>query len=733
MSKIIAEEKEYLEYVKEQLEKDIEYNRQQLKEIPKKYTNVLQGDSFLVQGLMSAAATKLRQLENSKERPYFGRIDFLQDDHNKVAKLYIGKTTISGKNNDLATIDWRTPVCSLYYDSEVGRASYEAPQGEINGDLKLKRQIIIDKGEIIDVKDTGLVAQDDLLQEYLDVHADNRMKNIIASIQKEQHKIIRKPLRENIVVQGVAGSGKTSVALHRIAYLIFNESKSVQSNQFLVIGPNKYFLDYISGLLPDLEVESINQLTFLDIAEDVIGEKIKLADPSVALENYFKTDSIDQSLTFKSSLEYKAIVDKFLSDYINSVLNNDIVIGETVIASSEDIKAAYNNSVSNSISGSFDNYQKRLIKRAKDNNEKYYSLATQSMLEQIRSLEKDDPKRAEKIKEMEEIKAEIKTGCRKTIKNHFKKLSTKPLAIYKEFINRLECYIPENENLDVESFKNSTQKSISKKTLEYEDLAAVMHIKLALDGNTDYNQYKQVVLDEAQDLGMFHFDVLKQIFKNGTFSIFGDLNQAIHSYRSISSWKELNEQVFNEECTLSTLDKSYRTTAEIMDDANSIPQKLNLHVSDSLVRHGEKVNYIDSNKEDKIDVITKILCDSMEKGYESIAIISKTDTQAKKIAQELIKKGIPTNYISGKDNKYLGGICSTTSYNSKGLEFDSVVITDASEKEYSSNKKLDLQLLYVAMTRPLHELNVLYDGKITDVLDKCVIKQNGIQKTLEKK
>lgn len=269
---------------------------------------------------MSTQATKLRKLELSEKKPYFGRIDFLSDGSNNVAKIYIGKTTIHGKNNEIVTTDWRTPICSLYYDSDLGRVSYEAPSGLVHGDLKLKRQIVIEDGKLVDVLDTSLVSNDELLQPYLSVNADNKMKTIIASIQKEQNEIIRRPISENIIVQGVAGSGKTSVALHRIAYLVFNLEKKINSSQFLVIGPNQYFLNYISSILPELETEPVEQQTYMNLINELTNEKLTLDIQNTLFnqtkekEEYKKFKHLKHHLSIKKHLIilYKIIYQKVL-------------------------------------------------------------------------------------------------------------------------------------------------------------------------------------------------------------------------------------------------------------------------------------------------------------------------------------------------------------------------------------------------------------------------------------
>ena len=204
MDSIKNDEQKYFEFVQNRIENDKKKCKRELIKIPKKYTKASQGDAFLVQELMSVAATRLRRLELVEKNPYFGRIDFLPDDNRNLNKVYIGKTNISGGFNKQAVTDWRTPICSLYYEGDIGNASYESPSGTITGDLQLKRQIIIKDGKLVDVLDTNTVSNDELLQPYLSINADNKMKTIIASIQKEQNRIIRRPITDNIIVQGVA-------------------------------------------------------------------------------------------------------------------------------------------------------------------------------------------------------------------------------------------------------------------------------------------------------------------------------------------------------------------------------------------------------------------------------------------------------------------------------------------------------------------------------------------------
>ena len=372
MNRIKEEEQKHLEYTKECIISEKEKCEKELIEIPKRHTKALQGDAFLVEGLMTIEATRLRKLELAENNPYFGRIDFLSDGQNEVTKIYIGKTNINDEHGQQVTTDWRTPICSIYYDSNVGEVSYEAPSGIIKGDLKLKRQIIIKDGKLIDVLNTDIVNSDELLQPYLSINADNKMKTIIASIQKEQNKIIRMPYNKNIIVQGVAGSGKTSVALHRIAYLVYNINEKIKSNQFLVIGPNQYFLDYISFILPELDTEPVEQNTYFDLTLREIKEKLTLISETDTFNSNNNTNIKKKIHNYKSSLKYKNAISKFMEYYINEgIVTEGFYIDDKEIFSKELIRTMLFRS--NKKSPNFNNACEYFIKTYKDNIDKIYN------------------------------------------------------------------------------------------------------------------------------------------------------------------------------------------------------------------------------------------------------------------------------------------------------------------------------------------------------------------------
>lgn len=708
METIFKEEKEYLEYVKESLKKEKDYCEKEMREIPRRYTNVLQGDAFLVEGLMSTQATKLRKLELSEQKPYFGRIDFLSDGSHNVAKIYIGKTTIHGDNNEIVTTDWRTPICSLYYDSDIGRASYQAPSGLIQGNLSLKRQIIIDNGELVDVLDTSIVSNDELLQPYLNVNADDKMKTIIASIQKEQNDIIRRPISENIIVQGVAGSGKTSVALHRIAYLVFNMEKEIKSNQFLVIGPNKYFLNYISSILPELDTEPVDQHTYLDLVNNIINEKLVLDIQTTSLNQNNDDKKIQQ---FKASIEYKKALDCFMNNYLSNyiVLDGFSIDGEEIYSASEIRNMLFSgiNQYPN-----FDRTCRYFVEHFKNHIDEIYDKLNLKYKEIYTSdLPRNSEIRMNAVSKSTELSNLIKMDGVKLLKAYFKKLQLSVLNVYKLFISNLERYTDKLTDIEILKLQKSTLQTLKKRRVSFEDLPSLLHINNLLCGCKQ--QYNHIVIDEAQDYGLFHFDALKESFPNSTFSIYGDMAQSIYYYRSIKNWESVISQIFNNKCSILYLNKSYRTTIEITNNANKILKKMSLKEAVPVIRSGGKVLFENFSNIDDYKILK--IREWINKGYKTIAIICKTDKEAETTYKNLSKFGIEITYIKANDTCYNGGVCVLTSSLSKGLEFDAVLINNASSDVYDDNNIDDMHLLYVAGTRALHELNILYNKKLCAV------------------
>ena len=693
-------EEQHLQMTKNNIEIVTSEEKERLKNLPKMYAS----DPRLLGSLMSITATKLNNLQNSSEKPYFARIDFISKiDRNKII-AYIGKVGVMSENGDMIVTDWRAPISAIYYDSNLGDLSYKVEDDLIYGTLELKRQIIIEKGKLISIFDVDSVSDDDLLKPYLGANADNRLKNIVASIQSEQNNIIRASINKNIIVQGVAGSGKTTVALHRIAYLVYNYSKKVNADQFMVIGPNKFFINYISTVLPDLDVGNAVQCTYEELSKEYIKEKFDIEEPTQKLIEYILGEKIEKYSRLKTSMKYKEAIDKFMFEYEKSIMpKEDFVICNCIIYTKEEVIDIYKLHTNlPDISSRIDITVKLLSNKLKLDINKLSRLK--------KEFDIMNPKETKEIK-WKTIK-NIESGCLTDLKKYLTINNIKVLQLYKMFVQNLSKYI----ELSDTDFVFKSLNNIQKKVVQFEDIPAMMYINTIVYGISYYNKYVHIVIDESQDFGAFNFYVLTKLMPNSTFSIFGDITQGIYSYRGIYDWNEVKNESFQNKCEIMRLEKSYRTTIEIMETANKISKHLNLGEGKPVIRHGNDVRITKCIEDKKIEYIAKIIGKNLNLGHKSIAIICKTPSESKNIYENLKLFNFKLEYILDDNESYNGGICILTSYLSKGLEFDCVIITDADEIIYSSQSEMDMKLMYVACTRALHDLEIIYENEITKPL-----------------
>lgn len=701
---VLGEEKEKLKEIQHEYQ-DLIFNYQnKIKKITADYKN----DPFMQATLLEQCTTKLQLLKRTINTPFFGRIDFLHDEDKQDTVCYIGKVGVLDQNDNPITVDWRAPISSLYYDSSLGYASYLAPEGLIRGELKLKRQFNISDGELISYQDVNTVSNDEMLKPYLSTSVDHRLKNIVATIQSEQNAIIRKGLYTNNIIQGTAGSGKTTVALHRTSYLIYNEQKNFKENQFIVIGPNAYFMDYISSVLPDLDVHLVKETTFLDIVNDYLGEKIKIIDQNARLERILNGEEIDPNIAFKSSLEYKKALDLFIKNMELSLIHGPITLRGVVLFKEEDIKRF----LSKGTLGIFERIKEFIQyakKEVKKKEESFKNLYWNKYRDEYLSLEDDCLRKKEILDDTENFNLELTKNIDKILKDYFPHFHLKTLGLYQMFILNLRKYLLDS-HCDLERLEKDTLDSIKKRILGYEDLPALIYINLKFNGYKGYDQYIHVVVDEAQDYGLFHFLVLKELFKNSTFSIFGDLAQSIYSYQSIHCWEDVQHDVFDEKIEILKLEKSYRTTIEIMEAANLISKWFGFGDAKAVLRHGSQVLIHQVSEKVVANYIRKKVDKFLEQGFKSIAVICRDEAEVNRLSKILDKSDISYYTISSKNTKYDGDICLVSSYLAKGLEFDVVIVLDV--EKYDVNSELDMKLLYVAMTRTLHELYITYQENI---------------------
>ena len=661
----------------------------------------------------------IRNLKTSVNKPYFARIDFTSDEDGKVSTVYIGKNGVI-KNTDIIVTDWRAPISSLYYDAEIGRCSFEAPNGTISGNMSLKRQFEIELGELQEYFDVDLVSNDELLQKYLNSNNDARLKSIVSTIQKEQNDVIRKKIFDNIIIQGVAGSGKTTVALHRIAYLVYNYMKTIKQNQYLVIGPNPVFLKYIKSVLPDLDVSSVEQCTFEQFAQMYIDENISVnSSDKKVIDNIEGKNNSDVD-KFKCSIKYKKMIDKFLKIYFYSITSKSLMLGNFEVIPQnimreifEGTEEVYSKDLNNKIEITID----RLCKYIENNYDFITSRYNNYSFELFKNVQTDEEKN--KMRNMfSKDRAELSKNCRSILRKYFNKSKVSTIKLYKLFISSINDYDIYNYN-NISELKRKTQKNIKNNSYDFEDLSALIYIKTALGLNKNYERIKHTVIDEAQDLGEFNFYVLKESLPASTFSIFGDLAQSIYDYRGINNWNEVNEVMFSGNGEIVNFNKSYRTTAEIMESADDVLDSIGLSRSDMVVRHGNPVQVSEIEDANNIpEYIAEKICEYKEKGYKTIAVISKTDLLSNYINKALKMFGINIPNVTANDDlideKFR--VCTISNQLAKGLEFDAVILNNANEEIYSSNSSLDMKLLYVALTRALHELDIVYSGTITKPL-----------------
>lgn len=677
------------------------------------FTEGLRGTQFNRQAMMSMYATEGNRLKSLRNSPYFGRFEFQNKDSGETEIFYIGKKIVTYKNHEVIVYDWRCNQCSMFYDYNIGdpSAHYIESGKKVYGIINGKRQIQIKDGKLISVSDQDTLSDDEILIQYLNENADSRLKSIVATIQKEQNKIIRNSIDNNYIVQGVAGSGKTTVALHRIAYLLYNESKRVDESNFMIIGPNKFFLDYISSALPDLDIDGISQCTFEDIFATNIKGKVKINSKNKELERIMAGELDDSVLKYKSSIKYMKLIEKFVLYYMSSKLNNNIELNDVVLCSKERMRDIVSEYHKNSYKERIDIFIKKMSKIIKEDYENIYYSASRSLMKKLQELDMDAPEREEIILKLNLLRENIKKGCINDLKGFFKFVDTSPILLYYTFIENIEMFTTDNVDL----LKKETLKNLDNKQISPSDIAGILLIQHLMRGCKNYLNYSHLIIDEGQDLSIAQYYVLKKIFAKSKFDIFGDINQSIYAYQSINNWDELNKVLFDNDAKLLELNRGYRNTKEIAEISNLVLKSLNQRDANFISRYGNNVivNNIEGVKNGKFKF--QQLIDLINNGHKNIAIICKDNNEVEEVYKELKSLPIDVSKITLDNDKYKNGICILPVYLAKGLEFDAVILNDVSDKKYGENI-IEQKLLYVAVTRALHELIIDYNGKISPSL-----------------
>jgi DNA helicase II / ATP-dependent DNA helicase PcrA len=709
-------------------------------------------DLILVEQNFEFIRKNLHKYEEAENQPYFARIDF-REKRRELESFYIGKFGLNDEDKtEEVVIDWRAPIANLYYGGTFGQAYYTSPMGIIEGELTLKRKFLIKDGNLVNIFDEGInelivktsAEGNELVDEFLKVtleeNISKKLKDVVATIQKEQNEIIRAYKNKPIIIQGSAGSGKTTVALHRLAYLIYTYGNEPDNQNILVVAPNKLFLDYISDVLPNLGVQSVKQNTFEELCLEILRLKSKVITKdeklSIIMEhsNQEEIKYISASSKVKGSLLYKSILDRYIKYIeVKDTDVEDITIENYPLYTSKEIKRLYIRDLSH-----------LPIKKRKEEIKKYFKQKLKNRLLELEGIIDKDynfkimdikankdlyekEKREHIIKtydERDEKKKALKTLSSKVLKEFFDKWETIDLyKSYVELFNNIDIFssitngtIPEKL---YEYIKRDLNNSLEKKLIDSDDLTALTYLKLKVEG-INVESFMHIVIDEAQDYSYFQLYLLSLISKNKSMTIVGDLGQGIYNYKGIESWEKLIKNVFDEDATYIALTQSYRSTVEIIDFANRVLDKQNLNLTPAIpvLRHGQIPKIINIPlKGREAETIDKIVEEVHKQQKHSVAIICKTYSESKELYKILKKNSsFPWVLISENENNISMEKLIIPSYMTKGLEFDATIIYDCSEENYKNND-LDKKLLYVSLTRALHLQYVIYKSTLSKLLE----------------
>lgn len=621
----------------------------------------------VTQAVLSSEAIMERKKKIRKmiEIPYFGRIDFKGKGEKEPKPVYIGiHSFYDTEKNENVIHDWRAPISTMFYDYETGTAHYDAPQGRMDGDITLKRQYRIRRSVMEFMLESSVNIQDEVLQKELSSTSDERMKNIVATIQREQNQIIRNEEAKTLIIQGVAGSGKTSIALHRVAYILYRFKGEITSKDILIISPNKVFADYISNVLPELGEETIEECGFEELMDKQLQGKYKFQtffeQVTEILEKH--DEAFVERIRFKSSPEFIGLMNKFILHVENTFFKPvDMKIGRIPVP------------------------KEYLDERFKA----YHRIP---MRERFEPIAKDIVKEIETVTRTQ-ITATEKNKIKAEIKKMFE--GNSDVALYQAFYDWLG--------------KPELYKRGKNRQLEYADVAPLLYLKIQMEGIKDKMPIKHLLVDEMQDYTPIQYKVLSILFPCNK-TILGDALQSVNPYSS-TSYTQIQQVLSGSE--VMKLCKSYRSSFEITEFAQKISKSEDLQ---AIERHGEAPCVKPFKKEsEEIDFIKGLVMEHIGEPI-SIGIICRTEKEALTLHAKLSEETDQVCLLSSESAAFTNGIIVTTVHTSKGLEFDDVVVPFVNDKEYKT--EMDRSLLYIACTRAMHRLTLTYTGNLSQHVEQ---------------
>ncbi|WP_261302731.1 RNA polymerase recycling motor HelD [Paenibacillus andongensis] len=679
------------------------------------------------------AQDALRKLQRVVDAPYFSRIDFKERGEQEREKIYIGLTSfIDAKTDEILIYDWRAPIASLFYDYPPGPATYRTPEMDVSGELMLKRQYIIKAGVLQDVFDTGISIGDEMLQQMLSRSADEKMHSIVTTIQREQNQIIRDDRHKVLVVQGAAGSGKTSVALQRIAYLLYKYRTTLSADNMILFSPNSLFSDYVSHVLPELGEATMQQTTFQDYLTHKLSETgLTLEDPYDQLEFILTGTDQDpayaarlQSIHYKTSAAFLSVIEAYGEKLKSGGIRfQDLSVGKKVLITADELSERF--------------YSKSSILALGERMEQL----SEWMLEKLDEFQADVQKRfyRKMVREPKyvgtepEMKKMSKVKAHKAIaplKEKARKLAyVDVLGMYQDLYTNRELHQElmhdEGQRLPAawDTISAFTADALARGMLHYEDATPLVYLKGLVEGQLRVGTIRYCLVDEAQDYSPFHYAYLKKLFPRARFTLLGDWNQGIFTHANASSgtdgegqtseYSSISELMKEDETETIRLVKSYRSTREIVDFASRVLP--GGEPIEPFSRSGETPRVLRAADETELSrLVAEAAIARRDGGASSVAIICKTERETRR-AHASLKPLLPgLARITKETLHYEAGVMILPAYLAKGLEFDAVILYDAGAAVYAEAK--ERKLFYTACTRALHHLDVFYLGELTPFL-----------------
>ena len=658
---------------------------------------------------------RLRQLNMARGQAYFARLDFIPSGM-QPETWYLGRWgVLDPVTLTPVVVDWRSPVANLYYSGQIGKMDYEAPDGRVEGDLTLKRMLTVKQRELVSLFDSGIVSQEEYLQGVLGSVSTDRLREIVTTIQAEQNIVIRHPLNADLLVQGAAASGKTTIALHRIAYLLYTFQKTLKPENMMILAPNPLFLSYISQVLPDLGVERVVQTTFEGWCREGMGRHMPKILRESRLEKNLTVPEEERTKTgqivrIKGSLALMKKLEGWLDRLQETVLPpNGMKMAGIVLMERAELENVFLKDLRyfplEQRIAELKKIVRKRVRSAVDLLKGRYAESAEQMAGRIRAGMRESAARQQKIKELYTLRdqryKEIDTRAEAYLTGYRDKFPLPDLAgLYRAFLE--ECapeLLPEDGNL------------------RQEDLPMLVMICRTAYG-LKTKPMKHIVIDECQDFSPFQIDLLKKTNPAATFSLVGDLYQGIRADEGIRSWDEWKGPVFEDRADLKQLTVSYRNTVEIMDLARKVAARYPIAGvcgTKPVLRHGEVPQIIRAESErERLAIIRDQARAWRAEGWHSIALIEKTAEQAGKLFKQ-IGPELDAHLLSETDAEYRGGVMILPASIAKGMEFDCVGVCDASEENFPDNEFL-CRILYVMMTRPLHRLGIWHKGNPSPML-----------------